>query len=349
MRAVVRAEIVEAKRTGLHARPRIGFAGVGWIGLNRLKAVAEEGVANIVGITDLNMDAAREAVRVVAEQAPDAAVVRSFDELLTQELDGIVIATPSGQHAQQTMAALARNFAVFCQKPLAPSAFEVAQTIETAREHDRLLAVDFCYRTLSGVSKLVELVQSGALGEIFAVELVFHNAYGPDKPWFYDLRQSGGGCVMDLGIHLIDLLLLVLNYPRIARVDSRLHAGGNLLTKPVRELEDHAFAEIQIESGVTARLACSWRLSAGQDAVIEAAFYGTRGAGILRNVGGSFYDFTVEHCEGTARRMLAKGPDNWGGRAAVSWARQLAVNPRFDAAALRLLEIADVIDSIYGR
>ena len=350
MRAVARSEAASVERRVLPAaRPRIGFAGVGWIGLNRLKAVAEEGVADIVGITDLNMDAAHGALRAVSEQAPGAAVVRSFDELLARDLDGIVIATPSGQHAQQAMAALARNLAVFCQKPLAPSAFEVAQTIETARDHDRLLAVDFCYRTLAGVPQLVELVRSGALGEIFAADLVFHNAYGPDKPWFYDLRQSGGGCVMDLGIHLIDLLLLVLDYPRIARVDSRLHAAGSLLTKPVRELEDHAFAEIQLDSGVSARLACSWRLSAGQDAVIEAAFYGTRGAGILRNVGGSFYDFTVEHCKGTGRQVLAQGPDSWGGRAAVSWARQVAVNPRFDASALRLLEVAELIDAIYGR
>jgi predicted dehydrogenase len=349
MTADARSEAVRVERRILPPRPRIGFAGVGWIGLHRLKAVAEEGVAEIVGITDLNMEAAHGAARSVAERAPDAAVVRSFDALLEQELDGIVIATPSGQHAQQAMTALARNLAVFCQKPLAPSAFEVAQTIETARDHDRLLAVDFSYRTVAGVAQLVELVRSGALGEIFAADLVFHNAYGPDKPWFYDLRQSGGGCVMDLGIHLIDLLLLVLDYPRLARVDSRLHAAGKLLTKPVRELEDHAFGEMQFENGVTARLACSWRLSAGQDAVIEAAFYGTRGAGILRNIGGSFYDFTVEHCEGTTRRVLAKGPDSWGGRAAVSWARQVAVDPRFDMGALRLLEVSEVIDAIYGR
>ncbi|MDB6008239.1 MAG: oxidoreductase domain protein [Gammaproteobacteria bacterium] len=330
-------------------RPRIGFAGVGWIGLNRLQAVAEDGAAEIVCITDLNRDAACSAVRAVTEQAPDARVVKSFDELLAQELDGVVIATPSGQHAQQTMAALARNRAVFCQKPLAATGFEVAKTISTARDHDRLLAVDFCYRTVAGVSQLVELTRSGALGEIFAADLVFHNAYGPDKPWFYDLRQSGGGCVMDLGIHLADLLLLVLDYPRVARVDSRLHAGGRLLSKPARELEDHAFAQVQFEGEVTARIACSWRLSAGQDAVIEAAFYGTRGAGILRNVRGSFYDFTMEHCEGTARRVLASGPDKWGGRAAVSWSRQLAVNPRFDEESQRLVEVAELVDAIYGR
>jgi predicted dehydrogenase len=349
MSATARAGTIGAVAGAALRRPRIGFVGVGWIGLNRLQAVAEDGAADIVCVTDLNHDVACSAVHAVTERAPDARVVKSFDQLLAQELDGVVIATPSGQHAWQAMAALASNRAVFCQKPLAATSFEVAQTIETARDHDRLLAVDFCYRTVAGVSQLVELARSGALGEIFAADLVFHNAYGPDKPWFYDLRQSGGGCVMDLGIHLVDLLLLVLDYPQVVRVDSRLHAGGRLLTKPARELEDHAFAQVQFENEVSARIACSWRLSAGQDAVIEAAFYGTRGAVILRNVGGSFYDFTVEHCEGTARRVLASGPDKWGGRAAVSWARRLAVNPRFDLEAQRLVEVGEMVDAIYGR
>jgi predicted dehydrogenase len=47
-----------------------------------------------------------------------------------------------------------------------------------------------------------------------AVDLTFHNAYGPDKPWFYDPAQSGGGCVMDLGVHLVDLALWTLGWPK---------------------------------------------------------------------------------------------------------------------------------------
>src|SRR6202043_2139043 len=114
--------------------------------------------------------------------------------------------------------------------------------------------------------------------------------YGPDKLWFYDLSQSGGGCVMDLGIHLADLLLWVLDYPRIVDVRSRLHAAGKLLAKPAGELEDHALAEVQFARAAPARLACSWRLPAGRHAIIEASFYGTRGAAVLHNVNGSFYE-----------------------------------------------------------
>lgn len=333
------------------SRPRLGFAGVGWIGLKRLQSVAAANVADIVSITDVSPDCAARAVAALQGRVPHESVraARSFEELLDEDLDGVVIATPSGLHAQQTIAALQRGRAVFCQKPLARSALETAQTIDTARTHDRLLDVDFCYRMVAGVPQLLQLAHSGAIGEIFAADLVFHNAYGPDKPWFYDLAQSGGGCVMDLGIHLIDLLLLVLDYAPLAGVRSRLYAGGKLLSKPAGELEDHALAELEFATGATARIACSWRLSAGQDAVIGASFYGTRGSLMLHNVGGSFYEFTVEHCEGTRKRTLAAGPDDWGGRAVNAWARHLGTTPGFDGSASRLQDVAEVIDAIYGR
>jgi predicted dehydrogenase len=329
--------------------PRVGFAGVGWIGLNRLRAIAAEGTADIVGILDTSADAAQAAVRSIEAHAPSARVVRDFDELLAQDLDGIVIATPSGQHATQAKAALEHGRAVFCQKPLARTAPEAAQVITAARTSDRLLSVDFCYRTVAGVPQLVELARSGELGEVYAADLVFHNAYGPDKSWFYDLQQSGGGCVMDLGIHLLDLALLVLDHPQVCAVSSNLHRAGTLLKKPTDQLEDHAFAQVQFTTGATARIACSWRISAGQDAVIEAAFYGTRGAAILRNIEGSFYNFAVEHCVGTKRRIIAAGDDQWGGRAANAWVRELSRGTRFDERANRLYDLSVLIDAIYGR
>src|SRR5512138_3737632 len=74
------------------------------------------------------------------------------------------------------------------------------------------------------MSRARDLVREGALGEVYAVNLVFHNAYGPDKPWFYDARLSGGGCVMDLGIHLVDLALWALGFPEVEVLASRLAA-----------------------------------------------------------------------------------------------------------------------------
>ena len=91
------------------------------------------------------------------------------------------------------------------------------------------------------------------------------------------------------------------------------------------------------------------RLQAGCDAEISAAFYGSGGGAALKNVGGSFYDFTAERYRGTARETLATPPDAWGGRAAADWAQRLAQRAGFDPQAERLVEVARVLDRIYGR
>ena len=229
----------------------------------------------------------------------------------------------------------------------------LAEDGEPARERPlRLLAVDLSYRFINGVAQLRDLVLSGELGDVFAADLVFHNAYGPDKAWFYDPALSGGGCVIDLGVHLVDLALWTLGFPRVVGVTSRLYAQGVPVLGDVERgrrdvAEDYAVARLDLETGASVELACSWRLSAGRDAVIGAAFYGTNGGAAFHNVNGSFYDFTVEHYRGTSRETLSAPPDDWGGRAAVDWAKRLAAGERFDVSAVHLVDVAEALDSIY--
>jgi len=211
------------------------------------------------------------------------------------------------------------------------------------------LGVDLSYRFTEGMRRIREVIGTGELGPIYAVDLVFHNAYGPDKPWFYDPVLSGGGCVMDLGVHLVDLALWTLNSPGVAGVTGKLFAGGAPLQDPASQVEDYAVATVTLETGAVVQLACSWRLQAGCDAMISATFYGTQGGLSLRNVNGSFYDFTAERYRGTSRETLAVPPDEWGGRAAADWASRLAAGERFDPAAEHLVGVARVLDSIYGR
>jgi predicted dehydrogenase len=326
------------------SRPRLGFLGVGWIGRHRMRAILQAGVADVTAVAD----PAGGAADAAAGDTAACAVVSSLDDLVALDLDGIVIATPSALHADQAVAALDRGVAVFCQKPLGRTAGEARRVVEAARAADRLLGVDLSYRHVAGVPGLRELVAQGALGEVYAVNLVFHNAYGPDKAWFYDARLSGGGCVMDLGIHLVDLALWVLGYPEVLGVTSSLHAGGRAVRGRENGLvEDHAAAQLELATGASVQLACSWRLAAGQDCVIEAAFHGTKGGAALRNVGGSFYDFTVERFQGTSRELLAGPPDAWGGRAAVEWATRLAAGERYDPAIERIVEVQATLDRIY--
>jgi predicted dehydrogenase len=319
--------------------------GVGWIGLNRMKAVVEAGACEVIGIAEPLPDMAARA----AELAPEARQVGSLDALLRLGLDGVVIATPSALHAPQSLAALQAGVAVFCQKPLGRTAQEVQAVLAAARDADRLLGVDLSYRHTEGMMRLRELVRAGALGRVHAVNLVFHNAYGPDKAWFYDAALSGGGCLMDLGIHLVDLALWMLDFPKVRAASSHLSARGEPLIDCDGHVEDYAVAMLELETGTAVNIACSWRLHAGQDAVIAAEFYGTEGGAAFRNVGGSFYDFVAERFTGTARETLATPPDAWGGRAAADWARRLSQGERYDPEAERLAEVAVVLDRLYRR
>jgi predicted dehydrogenase len=309
-----------------------------------MQAIAESGVAQVVALSDPSADAIAAAQQV----ACDARVVPSFEAMLECELDGVVIATPSALHAEQSARALDRGCAVFCQKPLGRSASEVRHVLERAIARDRLLGVDLSYRYTDAVQKIRSLAQSGELGDVYAVQLTFHNAYGPDKPWFYDPKQAGGGALVDLGIHLLDLALWILDFPEIDRVSSQLFAQGRPLIDRELQVEDFVSAQLSLERGTVLDLSCSWRLHAGVDCAIEASFYGTRGGARMRNVSGSFYDFSAEAMTGTTRRSVAEPPDAWGGRAAVAWAKQLAESPRFDPAAKRLLDVAQVMDRIYA-
>ncbi|HET6232813.1 MAG TPA: Gfo/Idh/MocA family oxidoreductase [Longimicrobiaceae bacterium] len=328
-----------------NARPRLGFLGTGWIGRHRMEAIARSGVAEVAMISDPSAEMVAEA----AKAAPGAQVADSFDALLDAGLDGIVIATPSALHAEQSIRALESGAAVFCQKPLGRTAAEVRAVVDAARAADRLLSVDLSYRFTEGMTRIKERVENGELGRIFGVDLTFHNAYGPDKPWFYDPALSGGGCVMDLGVHLVDLALWTLGFPAVESVSSQLYAGGEPLGGRTDRVEDYATATVELAGGASVRLACSWRLNAGTDAVIAASFFGTGGGAEMRNVGGSFYDFSADLFHGTGRESLAAPPDDWGGGAATDWARRLAAGERFDPAAERLVDVARVLDGIYGR
>jgi len=325
-------------------KPRLGFLGTGWIGRHRLYAMAATGAIEIAAIVDPSPECAREALAL----APEAAILPSFAGLLDAGLDGVVIATPSALHAEQSIAALEQGLAVFCQKPLGRSAAETRRVVEAAQAHDRLLGVDFSYRCTAAAEALFALVQSGELGTIFAANLVFHNAYGPDKPWFYDRAEAGGGCVMDLGIHLADLALWLTGFPEVEHVTARLFAAGKPLGQADGAVEDYATARFDLIGGASVQIACSWRLHAGRDAEIEASFYGTNGGASLRNVGGSFYDLELLRHHGTACERLVAPPDDWGGRAAARWVGQLAQDPSFDPQAHRFVAAAALVDRIYA-
>jgi predicted dehydrogenase len=331
--------------TLVNIKPKLSFIGVGWIGRHRMKAAADSTLADVEIVYDPSEDCLSEAKKMI----PGATFTSSFNEAVSgTDIDGVVIASPSALHMDQCIKALENNKAVFCQKPLGRNAEEVIKILKTAEQSNKLLGVDFSYRYTDAFQKICSVVKSGELGKIFAVDLKFHNAYGPDKAWFYNKELAGGGCVLDLGIHLIDLMLVALDFPQVIHVSSNLYSKG-ISSKGKNIVEDFATASIKLEDDVTASLSCSWNLQAGKEAIIEVAFYGTNGGVAIKNINGSFYEFIGERYWGTKKEILSQPPDEWGGRALIEWIKTLSQSNNYKPEAIQYISSAEIVDKIYGK
>jgi predicted dehydrogenase len=320
---------------------KLGFLGTGWIGRNRMQAMIATGKAIAAAVHDPDPSMVAQA-KVLA---PLAVETDSFDAMLALELDGVVIATPSALHAEQCIRALDAGMPVFCQKPLARTGAEVQTVIDAARRVDRILGVDLSYRHTAAMETIRTRLPE--LGEPFAADLTFHNAYGPGAGWFWDPKLSGGGCLIDLGVHLVDLALWLFDFPAVTDARATLLRQGR--PPQIDEVEDYAIAQLKLANNVTVRIACSWNLSAGTDAVIEASLFGTRGGAQMRNEGGSFFDFSADLFKGRNAERLVSPPDEWAGRAAAEWVRKLASGERFSGTTTGLMATANTLDRLYGR
>lgn len=326
--------------------PRLGFVGLGWIGAMRMESVAASGCAHVAAICDAAEDRLAEA----AERHEDAATFSEYEAMIEHAeelgLDGVVIATPNALHTPQAVQALERGLAVFCQKPLAMNAAEAREVVDAARRADRLLAVDYSYRYTDGAQALRRMARAGELGTVFHVESVFHNAYGPDKAWCHDPGLAGGGALMDLGVHQIDLPLWILGARGVREVRGRAFRGGRALDGI--GIDDFGVAQLELEGGAHVHLAVSWNAHAGRDCVIRTTLFGTAGGAEFRNIDGSFFDFEVEQFDGRERRRLGSESRDWLGRAILHWVDRLAESPAFDPEVERSVHVAEVVDAIYS-
>lgn len=196
-------------------------------------------------------------------------------------VEAVVICTPNALHVPQARAALEAGKHVFVQKPLALRPAEAREMVARAERRDRLLFVDYTYRYLATVAALRSSLAD--LGPPQRLRATFHNVYGPGKAWFFDPALSGGGALIDLGVHLLDLALDLLA-PASPQLTSA--ALGYEQGHPV---EDAAELLLDLD-GVPFSLAVSWN---APRPLTEITFELEARAGLARweNVGGSFFRF----------------------------------------------------------
>jgi predicted dehydrogenase len=185
----------------------------------------------------------------------------------------------------QAQAALRREINVLVQKPLALSFADAQATVDLAAQVGKILVVDYTNRFIETVQRFRAAVRSA--GRMRSARAVFHNIYGPgaEKTWFFNPALSGGGALIDLGVHLIDMALWLLE-PRQVHLDW-VHLSQE---QPVEASAQLRLLLDQIDF----ELAVSW--NAAQPST-EIKFETLSDAGYLRweNVDGSFFHFRTLH------------------------------------------------------
>lgn len=154
-------------------------------------------------------DASSERTNAVCEKFGIAEACSSFEELiLKSDVDAVYIASPNVLHKPQTLAAAEAGKHVFCQKPLAINAADCREMIRACKANGVKLGVGFCNRFAGAQERSRELIIGGAVGKLSEIVFAFNLlGYNPETVgWRCDPKMAGGGPLMDLAPHVVDLI-----------------------------------------------------------------------------------------------------------------------------------------------
>lgn len=245
---------------------KIGVIGAGKVGKLRAASVKSAADHDLVAVLDISEDAAR---RVT--EGTDALVTTDRDAFLATTPDIVFVSTPPHTHREHTEAAFAAGAHVFCEKPMAHTVEDGRAMVEAANAAGRRLAVGFNLRYYPFVKVVREAVDRGLIGNITHVRTFGgHNGlHNFSADWQYKMPESGGGAMMDIGIHITDLARYFLG--DITQVSGSMsesvwHVDGS---------EDNAMALFRNADGIPASYQALWYEWKGYRSWVEV--YGDRG------------------------------------------------------------------------
>jgi predicted dehydrogenase len=196
------------------------------------------------------------------------------------EVDAVSIATPNTLHAPLTIAALKAGLHVLCEKPMAMSAAQAKQMVAAAKQARRKLAMHFNHRAQPGVQWIARAAQAGELGDIYFARTVWHRRRGiPGRASFLDKSFSGGGAMIDLGVHMLDQTLFIMGYPKVVSVSAATHTKFHKKDVPKipMDVDDFATAYVRFANDATLAMEISWASHHNHAEQFLVQVYGTEG------------------------------------------------------------------------
>jgi predicted dehydrogenase len=249
---------------------RCAVIGVGAIGVDHLNSLALCRRAAPVALAELNPARAREA----AKRFSIARCYTDYRELLAQpDIDAVTIAVPNHLHARMALDALRAGKHVLLEKPMTRHAREAAPLVTAAEKLRRVLMVGMNFRFNSHTQLARQVIRDGGLGEIYHARCFYLRRAGIPRigSWFTQKKLAGGGCVLDIGVHMLDATLHLLGEFDAANVSAHTHSRlgprglgngdwGRSEIDPRRpfDVEDYCAALIRMKSGRTVQFEMSW-------------------------------------------------------------------------------------------
>ncbi|KMT62933.1 Gfo/Idh/MocA family protein [Paenilisteria newyorkensis] len=244
-------------------------------------------------------------LELVAVVDPDAGRARDFAEqngfarsyvdaaemFEAEKPDMVSICTPNRFHFDNVMLALSHGAAVMCEKPPAMTANEAQQMRDLAAKQGLVLAYDFHHRFATDMREVKQAYADGVLGEVYMTKAKALRRSGvPGWGSFTNKALQGGGPLIDIGIHMLDAAMYVLDFPKVKKVTAKMFqkigtkkSEGTFGTwDPAKyDVEDAVFAFIEFENGGLLQLETSFVLQMKEKAVLNVEFFGDEAGATL--------------------------------------------------------------------
>jgi predicted dehydrogenase len=261
---------------------RIGIVGAGWPSWQHMKGYREIPEVELVALCDAN----EQRLNQIADEYSVPRRYTSYEEMLDAEhLDAVSVCTPNAFHADMSILALRRGLHVHCEKPMAISAAKAQEMTRVSKETGKILMIGFQRRFGSHASFLKQYIDDGNLGEIYFARAVWIRRRGIPGigGWFTTKSLSGGGALIDIGVHVLDLALWYMGFPTVQSVSASV--GSRFGTRMVKDgvlaggagaggtrfqaapppgsrlsfdVDDYAFAHVNFGAGRSMMLETSW-------------------------------------------------------------------------------------------
>ena len=249
---------------------KVGILGAGNIGRVHIDRLRKLPGVEVMAVAD--------AVEAAAQQtAKDFAIPECFTDyrslLKIPDIGAVFVCTPNAFHKEMAIASLRAGKHVFCEKPMALDAAEATRMVQAARNADRMLFMGFCNRFRGKSQGLRKMIEAGRLGDIYhvVVNVVRRRGVPAIGSWFTQKSLAGGGALIDIGVHMLDLNLWFIGYPKPVSVSGATYMKFghrkdytyiSMWGKPVPngtfDVDDYATAFVRFENGCTLTLECSW-------------------------------------------------------------------------------------------